>query len=104
MSWPEICVLLSNPTNVNLRGKETPLRRVNDPTKRVGPYAYRLTDGYGFGMWVGYDDPDSSANKAAYVTAKNLGGIALFNLDYDDVHGVCSDEKFAILKAAKSGL
>lgn len=102
LSYPEICTKLPNPSNNNLKGEDAPLRKVNDPTKRFGTYAYRLPDGDGnFGLWVGYEDPDTAGNKAAYVKSKGLGGIAVVDLSYDDFRGTCTGDKYPVLRAAK---
>lgn len=102
MSWPEVCAKLPNPTNANLKGEDAPLRKVGDPTKRFGSYAYRIIDSDGnFGAWVSYEDPDTAGNKAGYVRAKGLGGIAIFDLSLDDFRGSCSGDKYPILRAAK---
>lgn len=102
LSYPEICAKLPNPSNNILKGDDAPLRKVGDPTKRFGPYAYRLPDSDGnFGAWVSYEDPDSAGNKAAYVKAKGLGGISIQELAYDDFRGSCSGDKYPILRAAK---
>lgn len=101
-SWPETCAKLLNPNNAHLKGEDAPFRKVGDPTKRFGTYAYRVPDESGeHGLWVGYEDPDTAGNKAAYVRAKGLGGIAIFDLSYDDFRGTCSGDKFPILRAAK---
>ncbi|XP_067625309.1 chitinase-like protein Idgf2 [Eurosta solidaginis] len=102
LSWPEVCAKLPNPANAYLKGADAPLRRVSDPTKRYGSYAFRPSDSNGdHGMWLSYEDPDSAANKAAYVHLKNLGGLALFDLSYDDFRGLCTGDKYPILRAAK---
>lgn len=102
LSYPEICAKLPNPSNNNLKGEDAPLRKVGDPTKRFGSYAYRLPDADGnFGVWVGYEDPDTAGNKAGYVRAKGLGGIAIYDLSFDDFRGTCSGDKYPILRAAK---
>lgn len=102
LSWPEVCSKLPNPGNMHLKGEDAPLRKVGDPTKRFGSYAYRLPDNDGnFGMWVGYEDPDTAGNKAGYVRAKGLGGIGIFDLSLDDFRGSCTGDKFPILRAAK---
>ncbi|XP_053665481.1 chitinase-like protein Idgf4 isoform X1 [Anopheles marshallii] len=101
-SWAEVCAMLPNPSNTALKGAEGPLRKVGDPTKRFGSYAFRLPDSNGeHGVWVSYEDPDTAGNKAGYVKAKNLGGIAINDLAYDDFRGSCAGEKFPILRAAK---
>jgi len=102
LSWPEICSKLPNPTNSYLKGAEAPLRRLSDPTKRFGTLAFRPADANGeHGIWVSYDDPDTAATKASYVRSKNLGGLALFDLSYDDFRGLCTGDKYPILRAAK---
>ncbi|XP_019930928.3 chitinase-like protein Idgf4 [Aedes albopictus] len=101
-SWAETCAKLPNPSNTALKGADAPLRKVGDPTKRFGSYAFRLPDSSGeHGMWVTYEDPDTAGNKAAYVKAKGLGGIALNDLAFDDFRGSCAGEKYPILRAAK---
>jgi chitinase len=102
LAYAEICLKLTNPQNKDLKGEQGPLRKVGDPTKRYGTYAYRLPDSSGkFGMWVGYEDADTAGNKAAYVRAKSLGGVAIFDLTMDDFRGACSGDKFPILRAAR---
>jgi len=102
LSYPEICAKLPNPSNNNLKGEDAPLRKVGDPTKRYGTYAYRLPDSDGnFGMWVTYEDPDTAGNKAGYVRAKGLGGISIRDLSLDDFRGSCTGDKYPILRAAK---
>lgn len=101
-SWPEICAKLPNPSNTHLKGEHGPLRRVTDPSKRFGHYAYRLPDTDGnFGLWIGYDDPESAANKASFVKSNNLGGVGIFDVSLDDFRGTCSGEKYPILRAIK---
>ncbi|XP_014099295.1 chitinase-like protein Idgf4 [Bactrocera oleae] len=102
LSWPEVCGKLPNPANQHLKGADGPLRKVGDPTKRFGNYAYRSADDNGEnGIWVGYDDPDTAANKAAFVKARGLGGIALVDLSFDDFRGACTGDKYPILRAIK---
>lgn len=102
LSYAEICGKLSNPQNQYLKGNDSPLRRISDPTKRFGTIAYRPVDGaITEGIWVSYEDPDSASNKAAYARAKNLGGVALFDLAYDDFRGQCTNDRYPILRAVK---
>ncbi|XP_067641937.1 chitinase-like protein Idgf4 [Eurosta solidaginis] len=102
LSWPEVCGKLPNPANQHLKGADGPLRKVGDPTKRFGNYAYRSADDNGdHGMWVGYEDPDTAANKAAFVKSRGLGGVALMDLSFDDFRGACTGDKFPILRAIK---
>lgn len=102
LNWAEICQLLPNPSNANGKGAAAPIRRVPDPTKRYGSYAYRLADEDGqYGLWVSYDDPDTAASKAQYARVKNLGGVALFDLTQDDFRGQCTGDRFPMLRAIK---
>lgn len=101
-SWTEVCARLPNSANQHLKGEQAPLRKVGDPTKRFGNYAYRSADDKGEnGVWVGYEDTDTAANKAAYVKSKNLGGVALVDLSFDDFRGACTGDKYPILRAIK---
>lgn len=102
LAYAEICSKLLTTENKDHKGDQAPLRKVGDPTKRYGTYAFRLPDSTGkFGMWVGYEDPDTAGNKAAYVRAKSLGGVGIFDLSTDDFRGACSGDKFPILRAAR---
>ena len=84
-SYAEICAKLTNDQNKHLKGENAPLRKVGDPSKRFGPYGFRLPDSDGkYGLWLGYEDPDSAGNKAAYARAKNLAGVAVMDLTLDD--------------------
>lgn len=68
----------------------------------LGVYAFRLPDENGEnGIWVGYEDPDSVGNKAGYVRAKGLGGVAIVDVTLDDFRGLCTGEKYPLVRAAK---
>lgn len=106
-SYPEICNMLLNDQNKNLKGELAPLRKIVDSTKRYGLYAFRLPDDSGnHGVWVGYEDPDSAGNKAAFVKGKGLGGVAIMDLSTEDIRGSCSggQTKFPILQKVKEKL
>ncbi|XP_053697940.1 chitinase-like protein Idgf4 [Sabethes cyaneus] len=101
-SWAEVCAKLPNPGNANLKGADYPLRKIGDPTRRFGAYAFRVPDENGeHGIWLSYEDPETAGNKAAYVKAKGLGGISIFDLGNDDFRGNCAGDKFPILRASK---
>ncbi|XP_034474765.1 chitinase-like protein Idgf3 [Drosophila innubila] len=101
-NWAEICQLLPNPNNMNAKGAAEPIKRVADPTKRYGSFAFRVADSDGaHGLWISYDDPDTAGSKAQYVRAKNLGGLALFDLTLDDFRGQCTGDRFPMLRAIK---
>jgi GH18 family chitinase len=53
---------------------------------------------------VAYEDPDTAGYKGAYVKNKGLGGIAIWDISLDDFRGVCTGERFPILKAARNHL
>lgn len=99
LSYSEICARLTE-THVGR------LRRVGDPSKKYGSYAYQPynSDTETDGIWVGYDDPDTVGNKASYVKAKGLGGVAIWELSTDDFRGTCNGDKFPIVNAARMKL
>lgn len=67
----------------------------------LGDYAYRLpNENEEGGIWIAYEGPEAAANKAAYAKSKGLGGIAVDDLTLDDFHGVCTRNKYSILRAA----
>lgn len=102
LSYPEICAKILNQQNQFLKGNEAPLRSVIDTTKRYGTFAFRAVQpGVTEGIWVSYDDPNAASNKASYARSNNLGGVALFDLAYDDFRGLCNGEKYPILRAIK---
>lgn len=104
-SYPEICLNITNVVSKNLVGEDVPFRKVRDPTSRMGNYAYRVADDAGnYGLWIGYEDPDTAAIKANYVNTKGLAGVAVFDLSLDDFRGACTGVKFPILSSIKQKL
>ncbi|KAK6621432.1 hypothetical protein RUM44_001239 [Polyplax serrata] len=101
LSYPEVCSLLQNPNNFAVKGL---LKKVTDPAKKLGTYAYRSDDSEREGLWVGYEDPDTAATKASYARSKELGGVALVDITMDDFRGVCNGDRYPILKAIKMAL
>ncbi|KAL0270126.1 UNVERIFIED_CONTAM: hypothetical protein PYX00_007630 [Menopon gallinae] len=101
LSYPEICAMLSNPNNHGTKGL---LRKVIDPTKKLGTYAFRTDESDREGIWVGYEDPDTTATKAAYARSKGLGGVAIVDVTLDDFRGVCTGDRFPLLRAAKQAI
>ncbi|CAK1588604.1 unnamed protein product [Parnassius mnemosyne] len=100
LSYPEVCAKLINPNHQ--KGMRPHLRKVTDPSKRFGTYAFRLPDDSGEGgLWVSYEDPDTAGQKAAFVKSKNLGGVSIVDLSMDDFRGLCTGDKYPILRAAK---
>ncbi|EZA50249.1 chitinase-like protein Idgf4 isoform X2 [Ooceraea biroi] len=96
LSYTEMCSKLTE----HAAGR---LRRVGDPSKKYGSYAYQSynADTGEQGIWAGYEDPDTAGNKAAFVKSKGLGGIAIVDLSLDDFRGVCTGDKYPIIRAAK---
>ncbi|XP_060657183.1 chitinase-like protein Idgf5 [Drosophila nasuta] len=102
LSWPEICEQLQLHLGQGKDKNNEHLRKVGDPTKRFGIYAYRSAGDNGEpGLWVGYEDPTSAAIKASYSQARRLGGVAFHDLSLDDFRGQCAGEKFPILRSIK---
>lgn len=77
-------------------------RRVPDPTKNLGTYAFRLPKDDVKGIWISFEEPETAKQKAQYVKQNGLGGIALMDLSLDDARGICNSNKFPILKAVKN--
>ncbi|XP_015430447.1 PREDICTED: chitinase-like protein EN03 isoform X1 [Dufourea novaeangliae] len=96
LSYAEVCSRLTE-TAVGR------LRYVNDPSKKYGSYGFQPYDETtgADGIWVGYENPDTAGNKAAYAKAKGLGGVAIFDLSTDDFRGTCTGDKFPIIRGAK---
>jgi GH18 family chitinase len=104
LSYSEVCSLLPNP-NLSSQSASHSLRRVTDPSHKLGSYAFRLPDSSSdAGLWVAYEDPDTAGYKGAYAKNKGLGGIAIWEISLDDFRGVCTGERFPILKAARNHL
>ncbi|KAH8407419.1 hypothetical protein KR222_000535 [Zaprionus bogoriensis] len=102
LSWPEICEQLQRHLGQGQDKGADHLRRVGDPTKRYGVYAYRAAEeGNEPGVWVGYDDPTTTAIKANFAQVQGLGGVALHDLSLDDFRGTCTGDKYPILRAIK---
>lgn len=100
LSYPEVCAKLINPNHQ--KGMRPHLRKVTDPSKRFGTYAFRLPDDSGEGgLWVSYEDPDTAGERASYVKVKHLGGVSIVDLSMDDFRGLCTGDKYPILRAAK---
>ncbi|XP_049537764.1 chitinase-like protein Idgf4 [Anopheles darlingi] len=95
-SFTEVCAILTDT-------KQGSMHKVHDP--RFGPYAFRVPDeNEANGIWLSYEDTESAANKARYVKAAGLGGIAVNDLADDDYLGRCTGEKFSITRAVRQNL
>ncbi|KAH8392494.1 hypothetical protein KR215_009640 [Drosophila sulfurigaster] len=67
-------------------------------------FAYNQTlDAEHEGFWLTYDNLVTLANKARYAS-RYIGGVAIFDLGFDDFQGYCNEEKFLILNHIRSYL
>ncbi|XP_044740276.1 chitinase-like protein EN03 isoform X2 [Chrysoperla carnea] len=103
LSYAEVCTKINSP--VSTKGAAAKLRKIGDPTKRYGCYAFRLPDeNEEHGIWVSYEDPDVVKEKATYAKHNGLGGIAFNDLTLDDFKGLCTTTKYPLLIAGRSNL
>ncbi|XP_023296101.2 chitinase-like protein Idgf3 [Lucilia cuprina] len=99
LPYPEICTQLTK-SSIKTTTSGNALTSIVDPTKKYGNYAYRATDEKGnAGIWISYEDPSTAAAKAEYAKSRHLGGVALFDITYDDTHGRCGEDTFPILRS-----
>ncbi|XP_035786938.1 probable endochitinase [Anopheles albimanus] len=63
--------------------------------------AYYVTAG---DQWMTYDDPRIIEQKASYIVARGLGGVALFNAENDDVRNYCRAGNYPLLRSINQGL
>lgn len=82
LSYQEICLDVKN----------NGWTKVSDPTKKMGPYAYKGN------QWVGYDDPAMAEYKAKYIIKNNLGGAMFWDLPSDDFSNRCGNGKYPIIQ------
>ncbi|CAG2111578.1 unnamed protein product [Medioppia subpectinata] len=54
--------------------------------------------------WVGYDDPYQAYDKSKWVKDNGFGGIIVWEIGQDDIHGQCCSVKFPLLRAINNGL
>ncbi|KAG4076517.1 hypothetical protein HA402_011333 [Bradysia odoriphaga] len=60
--------------------------------KQKNPYSYNGN------QWIGYDNTQSVQIKAEYAVARNLGGIMVWAIDYEDAKNVCGGGAFPLLQ------
>lgn len=104
-AYYETCNRIVSPTNA--KAPPDMIRRVTDPSKRLGTYAYKLPDkkkDEETGVWVSFEEPETAAYKSQYIKSKGLGGVAIIELSLDDPRGMCDGTKYPILKSAKVNL
>ncbi|XP_039299774.1 chitinase-like protein EN03 [Nilaparvata lugens] len=105
LAYYEICPRIVSPTNA--KAPRDTLRRVTDPSKRLGTYGYHMPNkqkNEEEGIWVSFEEPETAAQKAQYVKQNGYGGVALIELSLDDPRGMCDGTKYPILKQAKVSL
>lgn len=97
LSYPEICANLPHADNRLIEYDRYQLRNGSDAN---GAYAYRLPDRNGaHGIWIGYEDPSSVADKVKMALECGVMGFSLVDLNHDDFRGTCGGEKFPLLSA-----
>lgn len=103
LSWPEVCAKITISTEGDFRGAKAPVRKVIDLEHKYGNYAYRAADDQNeHGIWISFDDPDFAGIKTEYAKQMGLGGMALYDISYDDFRGLCTGAKYPILRIVKS--
>ncbi|KAH8263730.1 hypothetical protein KR044_013004, partial [Drosophila immigrans] len=96
LSYAEICSKVVNPENHIVKDAQIVDHRI-----AYGNYAYRpARSSKEAGIWISYDNLETVEHKARYARV-TLGGVALFDLGYDDFGGLCSGEKFPVLRTIK---
>ena len=60
----------------------------------TGPYAFDDIK-----SWMAFDDSTSLIIKTKYAILRNLGGMALFSIDADDMDNICGQGELSLLKA-----
>ncbi|KAK3793091.1 hypothetical protein RRG08_038596 [Elysia crispata] len=65
------------------------------PNRSVPVAMGNTSDGW---QWVGYDDPESFTQKAAFVKGENLAGVALWTLEHDDFNNECGQGNWPLLR------
>ncbi|KAI9586412.1 chitinase-like protein Idgf1 [Glossina fuscipes] len=105
LSWPEICSKLAKADGAGYKGADAPVRKVQDLENLYGNYAFRPADDNDeHGIWISFDDPDFAGIKTNFAKTKFMGGVALYDLAYDDFRGLCTGVKFPILRSVRGHL
>ncbi|KAJ8682783.1 hypothetical protein QAD02_018575 [Eretmocerus hayati] len=65
---------------------------VQDPERRIGPYAYQGD------QWVSFDDAEQVRRKSEYIKQMGLGGGMVWALDLDDFKNYCNCEPSPLLR------
>ena len=86
-TFSEICKELTDVTSAHI-----PV--VTHDNYWVAPYSVKGR------LWNGYDDERSVRAKVNFMKKKQLAGILIYNIDFDDFLGECYGRKFPLLDAA----
>ncbi|XP_014210222.1 probable chitinase 10 [Copidosoma floridanum] len=65
---------------------------VQDPERRIGPYAYKGD------QWVSFDDAEQVRRKSEFIKELGLGGGMVWALDLDDFKNYCGCEPSPLLR------
>lgn len=65
---------------------------VQDPLRRIGPYAYKGD------QWVSFDDATQIKLKAELMKSLGIGGGMIWALDLDDFKNDCGCESYPLLR------
>ncbi|XP_026329984.1 probable chitinase 10 isoform X2 [Hyposmocoma kahamanoa] len=71
---------------------------VQDPTRRMGPYAYKDN------QWVSFDDQEMLKKKVNFIKSLNLAGGMVWALDLDDFRNRCDQGVHPLINTIKNGL
>lgn len=59
--------------------------------QQKNPYSYNGN------QWIGYDNTQSVQIKSEYAISKNLGGIMVWAIDYEDHKNICGGGAYPLL-------
>jgi chitinase len=71
---------------------------VQDPKRRMGPYAYRGD------QWVSFDDREMIRLKSEFIRKMDLGGGMIWALDLDDFKNRCGEGRHPLLTTIRNVL
>lgn len=71
---------------------------VQDPKRRMGPYAYKGN------QWVSFDDKEMIRIKSEFIRKMDLGGGMIWALDLDDFKNRCGEGRHPLLSTIRTVL
>ncbi|EFA10488.1 chitinase 10 isoform X1 [Tribolium castaneum] len=71
---------------------------VQDPNRRMGPYAYKGD------QWVSFDDREMIKRKSEFIRKMDLGGGMIWALDLDDFKNRCGEGRHPLLTTIRNVL